>query len=1341
MIEAKNFRGGGMDSDSNISDIAANDYLSCHNMRNTGTQSGEDGDEVSIEGTNVIFSNRPAGINKSLGGFGFETIRKAYAIISNSFGNWLLTEFDYDTLTETTLFENKTDSGGISLFDLDPQNYINDMKIVQSRYFIFTDSFGEPHYVDLELLRNKSFGVFIEEDFSLAKGQPLKEPTFVYGDDGRKTVNSLKNRLFQFREQFEKLNYERTAWGTISKRNVPIDEPTPAIGSDVTKANNLIISVDAGTTRDANIIVAGRYDLLDWFEIKNISRKTIVELPQATVNIDNEIYEAYDPITNIYSFAFYNDGNYTNIAPLETDLLYDSVPNRVNSLEILNGSILALAGIKEGYDRPIINLNLTVSAYNPDISVSAPIGGLYISEQSQYRDKRGFLHGTHSWYVTIGLGGQPKTGDKIFITVYNYIKPYSGTREYSLTVKSSENNNLQAILARLATIIPKSSINGNKIIFYTDSGFQLSSASLLLAGVGTGISKSISSLKTNSSYQLAFAEYDKNGTPYPIISDERFDIKTQSYAISKGFIPQISWDLLDSKPAKNAKSYQWLLTVNNTHETDLYVNGAYDESQSDADYMVFNIKSLQRFNTVNTSSVLSYDYSEGDRVTLAFTFLDTSTPIKWFDTPAIDLEVVSLKIEVDTTVSPNITNYFLKVRKSSALDIADITGKETLLEIYSPKKRVSISNGQTVNNSNLFFEIGERYDVVDGEFSVKKGVIKSGDVYFKNRTLSGGVDVNKSYALLVEDFNFSDFYKSDYTSYGRPRIYDDQIGETYREASIRYSDTFIKGSKINGLTRFYPERLYGDGDGQSSSSFGAIWKIRMRDNYLVVLQETKVGHIGISRSILEDLEERRQVAISDRLLNNITYLSGNYGIGTAKESYAESQNGTIYFADPNNSLPMRDGYDGLKKISGKKEKYFRTILKQAKKLSLKIIGYYDTFNDEYNLSIETKSGVLMQINFNNSDWIFEDNYLLTANTLFTLSNSLNGTTINNNDGTATFTPNNDYVGNGGFTLSFTDGTTISKNTCIDIEAGITAINQFYFVDLTGQELNTLINSNSILVFGNNIPVPISIVGGEYSVNGDAWTSLSGYVDSGDTVVVRRLSSETNDTQVNAVLTIGGVSDSFDILTKTFSIYPFKWVIDESTAYCITKNIVINDFDFLVARFLWDYPSAGTDLDIQVRYENNSTPSVDNIYVGFGGSAGGTVPASASPPESSSYLWWGLDDTNASSAPQGIEGVLISLKKFRDDFPTSPNIIEVDLYAVWFNSVATGDFTLEVKTYKGGIMSKVGTDIVNTGGTIVSTDTRALNTLIRNSTTNPATSYHIGSLKYNKTTNTAVLNII
>lgn len=1128
-VEKKQFAKGGMDTDHAIQDIAPNDYVTAHNTRVTGFLEGEEGDVTNIEGNTIINSVRPNGINKCVGAYGFELIRKAFTFVLNSQGFNLITEIDYDTLTETTLFENKTDSNGIDILPLNPQKYVTDCKLLQKRYLIFT--YGTlPYYVDLTLLRSGNPTPVIQEDLLLIKGQPLTEPIIVYNNDAGRSVNTLKNRLFQFRTQWEKFNFERTTWSTISKRVVPVNEPTPTFGTNVTINNNLIVSVDIGNNRNKRINVAGRYDLLDWFLVKSVERADVVSLPNTTVNVSLQVFEAYDPATNIYSFAFYNDENYQNIEVLETDENYDHIWD-ARTLELINGSILAIAGLTEGYERPIVDVDISVSSYDPNITVpTIPVDAFRITNTTNVKLPDNPFLGNHRRLITITFAGLPKTGDQAFVQVRD-LRNYAIVNNYTYGVVAPQEDNLSAVIASISTQIPNSSVSGNTISFITVDYFELSFARIYLANAGTGASKSIHGIKSNSSYQLALAHYDEFGRYFPIVSDKRFVQKTPSYAQTHGLLSKFDWQI-NSLPPLNAKTYQWLLSLNLTHETDLFINGLYEAELSTNDYLVFNIKSLKKFNDTNSSSILNYDYSAGDRATFLFTFLDTSAPIKWFDTVAIDVEVVGFEIVVVTTVDPNVTNYLLKVRKSSSLNVSDIIGKEVLLELYSPRKRViSNADGTTTEATTLFFEIGERYNIVNGDYEVKTGSITEGDNYFKTRELTGNINPNTLYNLIVEDFNFSDFYKSDYTSYGRPRSYYDEIGRVEKSAGIRYSDTFVMGSQNNGINRFYGARLYGDNAGETSSVYGFIQKIRLRGSTLICIQELDIWHVPVNISIVEDQAEQRQYAISDKLFNFARPTIGNYGIGDAVESYSESSNGTIYFVDPNNSLPVRDGYDGVKVISVDNTKYFRRVLKQAKKDKRKIIGIYDVFNDEWNISIEIASGVVTTFSFADFDWEFEDAYVIDPDDLVVTANS-NGVAVLNGDGTATFTPNTDYIGNAGFTFTFLNGATlVIKNSCGEILAGSTDINPFYFVDLVNQELSTLLVSNSVLISGNTIPSPISVTDGEYSINGGAWTSVSGTVSNGDTVRVRRTSSASNLTTVSARLTVGSYYDDFDIKTK------------------------------------------------------------------------------------------------------------------------------------------------------------------------------------------------------------------
>ncbi|SMC54220.1 hypothetical protein [Pedobacter nyackensis] len=260
----------------------------------------------------------------------------------------------------------------------------------------------------------------------------------------------------------------------------------------------------------------------------------------------------------------------------------------------------------------------------------------------------------------------------------------------------------------------------------------------------------------------------------------------------------------------------------------------------------------------------------------------------------------------------------------------------------------------------------------------------------------------------------------------------------------------------------------------------------------------------------------------------------------------------------------------------------------------------------------------------------------------------------------------------------------------------------------------------------------SILNGAFSVKTSDGVMTLG---SDNGVLMPGVLGGTNHVPLTNVSTkiFAGANGSYDesdlntILKFTYN------VLGDSISYTTYEEpIVIADFDFMAVRYHW-LTGSGADLDILAGLENNGTP-FDQLYVGYGGPSA-TIPINTIPP-SDAYLWWGLDNTGQ----QGYEGVLIGIRKFIDAFPNSPNIVEVGLYAVWFGIPATGDFSVELVTYKGGEMSLVGNNFENVGGVEVSSNTVNMNTLIRKTNPSPSTYFKVGTIKYNKTTATATIQI-
>lgn len=85
--------------------------------------------------------------------------------------------------------------------------------------------------------------------------------------------------------------------------------------------------------------------------------------------------------------------------------------------------------------------------------------------------------------------------------------------------------------------------------------------------------------------------------------------------------------------------------------------------------------------------------------------------------------------------------------------------------------------------------------------------------------------------------------------------------------------------------------------------------------------------------------------------------------------------------------------------------------------------------------------------------------------------------------------------------------------------GDTIPDAFYFADRDNQPPNTYVLSNTVLISGITATAPVSVTGGQCSINGNGWVS-SGTINNGDTLRLRILSSSSLNTAVSASISIG-----------------------------------------------------------------------------------------------------------------------------------------------------------------------------------------------------------------------------
>ena len=132
-------------------------------------------------------------------------------------------------------------------------------------------------------------------------------------------------------------------------------------------------------------------------------------------------------------------------------------------------------------------------------------------------------------------------------------------------------------------------------------------------------------------------------------------------------------------------------------------------------------------------------------------------------------------------------------------------------------------------------------------------------------------------------------------------------------------------------------------------------------------------------------------------------------------------------------------------------------------------------------------------------------------------------TIRHNAASANSTITTTTVNIGGVEVPFTSIT--AAPTGAD-----TTPNTVAFTAQTGVALGAVTTSAPITIAGIDNPAPVTITGGNYSINGGTYTSNAGLVSNGQTITVRHNAAATNNAVTTTTLNVGGVAIPFTSTT-------------------------------------------------------------------------------------------------------------------------------------------------------------------------------------------------------------------
>ena len=940
MVDVRGYNGG-LNQDASKELLPSGDYIYAMNVEN-----GPDGISNMLGNTLLQGAPPPANGSEWVCGAHFDRTRQKIIYFTfNAVQNHRIISVDVQTNVHTVLFEDRADTGGSTVLNWGTDSQYNPNKIIKDIKIIYRDNGGDLVYFIDPLKRPLKFNTTnlpilsaannVQFDyFKVIKAPPESHPSCSYYDEPGRNINNLRKKLFQFKYRFVFDDEEKSVWSAVSKVPLPTKANDDAYYADGTKANGIYVDIQTGDKLIKKIEIAGRVNIesvwSDFFLIETIDK--------AQLSLSNN---------STYKYSFFNDGSYLSIDIEEGNLLYDYVPDEANALELANGNTLVYGGIKEGLPR-LANFDVTSSIFEATPAIPGNVTFQEGSNNNTLPDPTAPPYTYYNTQQQIEATGTVNAGDVIsfsFSIFYSDpldINNLTSVVEPSINYTVTSGQTLYDAIVSIRDLVNSTSTNievvidsniGNSVIFRfitLNNGYYFISNNFTGGGLAfnfqpfTGATgnafDSISTLKWKGRYKYGIVYYTKDGKTNGVFigNNKNLTVDIPEYKEVTGQ-PKIFTVQLDINHAPPSwASYYHIVRskeLTSSYSKFLITKATIlsETSQTPAPYIYLNIQNVfvHGQEVPASATIVNYgttSFVKGDRVRIIKNITSGSVALGQKDH------------EILGVVTKGGTDIHLKLAFVAGMNISVNTNDKYLIEILRPAPVISDEK------DNVYYEIGERFDIgvdvnnnlvhngsVQNQIigtGVRPSIVRlsDGDYYTRLRRLvTGGPNDYTEYTCM--DANFSDFWESAVWSQGRPLVIDESAKTQYFPAMLRFSQSYIYGTNINNLNRFYPENFE-----EADASFGDILRLKTRENFIRMFQRFKTAMIPIYRSIIVDNATSTQVSLSEKLLNKPNYYSGEYGIDKYGSSLVSTDYGD-YFIDTLNKAIVRVSLDGITNIS------------------------------------------------------------------------------------------------------------------------------------------------------------------------------------------------------------------------------------------------------------------------------------------------------------------------------------------------------------------------------------------------------------------------------------------
>ncbi len=864
-----------------------------------------------VKGNRFVPFNLPGGTCKVIGNKPDPVRNCMYYFIWNSGMYHTIARYNNSTRTIDKVFQSITDTGNVQVIDWDVNYKIIHIDIIhrdEGDLLMWVDPI--PRMINVATALAGEYAPATALDILVAKAPPPLMPLGEYISDGNVPINNLKGILFEFGIRYIYSDFEKSVFSKLSASPLPANDYQANINP--LSSNVINVTFETGNKRIKKIEIAFRQNIgNDWSDYFSMA---VLDKEQTGI-----------PDDTTYTFAFTNNGAYSQIDTDESGQIFDLVPKEANAQCLPNGNVLTYGGILEGYDKLA---DLSVIAFVTYETVPLPDGEIPTGNPTiTFEVETGPINPLFVYRINFSIGSNVTPGDQYLLsfevarvpgTSFDppCLTPPSGTHSFNYTAMLGDTNETvkDYFIGQINPIFDVNAFDEGGGDFraqvITSNCYRFINITVQpIPATTTGGGNFFDRIyKFGGKFRLGIVYFDEQGVTNGVetytttpgdISDFEIDVD-EFNAFDTAYKRPIVNLTVQHLPPSWAKTYSIVRTENLI--TQSFFMWKCDDVQDDGTYFYIGIDNLQAYEAETPNFSNKWTFQTGDRLKGSYQF-NGANDTGWgaIYSPVLDYEIVGV-VEYDPGSGDKT---YIKVRKYPGTIAPSAYDANLVFEVYRPALR-------TDGSLQVYYEFGASYEcvVIDG-VNYHQGQdattnptyqFTDGDIYLRIRS-----GVGDDY--LIQDPNFSDFTVSAINSNGRAFAINENAAETYNPTLVRFSQAYQFGTNINGLNRFYEENF-----DEYDRNYGAIKKLDFYAQYMKVGQELRIGNVPVNLQIIKDINQSSLLGTSDRLLNQINYYQGDFGIGTCPESWARN-NFVVYGCDNIRGVVWRLSQDGLTILS------------------------------------------------------------------------------------------------------------------------------------------------------------------------------------------------------------------------------------------------------------------------------------------------------------------------------------------------------------------------------------------------------------------------------------------